>query len=97
MLQHRSALINANRNGPSEFHITGPLKHWSMIDDAPKIAVPTLLINGFYDEAQDSTIEPWFRLIPNVRWVTFSNSSHTPHMEEREKYMTVVSSFLYGA
>lgn len=84
------------RNGPSEFHITGPLKHWSMVEDAPKIAVSTLLINGFYDEAQDSVVAPWFQLIPKVRWITFPNSSHVPHMEEREKYMAVVSDFLYA-
>lgn len=84
------------RNGPSEFHITGSLKHWSMISDAPKISVPTLLINGRYDEACDSVVAPWFSLIPRVRWVTFAESSHMPHLEERARYMELVGGFLYG-
>ena len=67
-----------------------------MLDDAAKIAVPTLLINGFYDEARDSTVAPWFERIPHSRWITFPNSSHMPHFEEREKYMQVVGAFLDG-
>ncbi|KAJ7753607.1 proline iminopeptidase [Mycena maculata] len=81
-------------NGPSEFHITGPLKDWSMLKDAHKIVVPTLLTNGRYDEAQDSTVMPFFASIPHVKWVTFAESSHMPHWEERERYMSIVGSFL---
>lgn len=83
-------------NGPSEFHITGPLKEWSMLDDAHKILVPTLLINGFYDEARDSVVAPWFQRIPKARWITFPNSSHMPHIEEKERYLEVVREFFYG-
>ncbi|KAK7045124.1 proline iminopeptidase [Favolaschia claudopus] len=81
-------------NGPSEFYITGPLKYWSMIQDAHKIGVPTLLLNGRYDEAQDSVVVPFFQEITNVKWVTFAESSHMIHFEERERYMQVVGDFL---
>ncbi|KAJ7257039.1 proline-specific peptidase, partial [Mycena rebaudengoi] len=81
-------------NGPSEFHITGPLKDWSMTEGAHKINVPTLLLNGRYDEAQDSVVAPFFRDISKVKWVTFAESSHMCHFEERERYMAVVGSFL---
>lgn len=67
-----------------------------MVADAQRISVPTLLINGRYDAARDSVVAPWFALIPRVRWVTFAESSHMPHLEERERYMEVVSGFLYG-
>lgn len=67
-----------------------------MVDDARKIAVPTLLINGFYDEARDSVVAPWFQRIPKSRWITFPNSSHMPHIEETEKYLEVIREFFYG-
>jgi len=81
-------------NGPSEFHVTGSLKTWSVISDAHKISVPTFLVNGAYDEAQNSCVMPFFKEIPKVKWYTFANSSHMPHWEEREHYMEVVSEFL---
>ncbi|KAI0774344.1 prolyl aminopeptidase-2 [Fomes fomentarius] len=81
-------------NGPSEFHITGMLKDWSMIEDAKNIGVPTLLLNGAYDEAGDSSVVPFFRAIPKVKWFTFAESSHTPHWEERKKFMRLVADFL---
>ena len=82
------------RNGPSEFHVIGSLKNWSIIDEAHKINVPTFLLNGAYDEAADSSVMPLFKLIPKVKWFTFAESSHMPHWEEREKYMKLVADFL---
>ncbi|KAJ7218857.1 Alpha/Beta hydrolase protein [Mycena rebaudengoi] len=83
-------------NGPSEFHVIGPLKNWTIIEDAHKISVPTLLLNGRYDEAQDSVMAPFFREIPHVKWVGFAGSSHMSHFEERERFMEVVGNFLVG-
>lgn len=45
-----------------------------MLDEAGKISVPTLLLNGAYDEAADSVIYPFFKLIPHVKWVQFAVS-----------------------
>ncbi|THU93623.1 proline-specific peptidase [Dendrothele bispora CBS 962.96] len=81
-------------NGPSEFFITGSLKDWSILEDIHRINVPTLLTNGRKDEAQDSTVLPFFEKIAKVKWVTFEKSSHTPHLEETERYLEVVGSFL---
>ncbi|KAI0344043.1 proline iminopeptidase [Trametopsis cervina] len=83
-------------NGPSEFHVTGSLKTWNVIDDIPKIAVPTLVLSGRYDEVQASAVRPFFDGIPRVRWYEFAESSHTPFLEERERYMEIVSGFLLG-
>lgn len=58
------------------------------------IEVPTLLLNGHYDEAQDSVLAPYFSGIRQVKWFTFAESSHTPQFEEREKYMQRVGDFL---
>ncbi|KAF8449102.1 proline-specific peptidase [Boletus edulis BED1] len=81
-------------NGPNEFHIVGSLKTWSIIDDLYKINVPTLLLNGRYDEAHDLTVEPYFQHIPKVKWIQFAHSAHVPQLEETERFMEVVGNFL---
>ncbi len=65
-----------------------------MIEDAKNIEVSTLLLNGAYDEAGDSSVVPFFNAIPKVKWFTFAESSHTPHWEERKKFMRLVADFL---
>ncbi|KAI1123881.1 Alpha/Beta hydrolase protein [Nemania abortiva] len=80
--------------GPSEFVIVGSFKDWEGWKDAHNIEVPTLLLNGRYDEATDQCIQPWFTHIPKVKWVTLENSSHMAHFEERERYMEIMGQFL---
>ncbi|KAG7085555.1 hypothetical protein E1B28_003112 [Marasmius oreades] len=81
-------------NGPNEFYITGSLRTWSVVRDLDRINVPTLLTNGRFDEAQDSTMLPFFQRIPKVKWVTLEKSSHTAHQEEQERYIEVLHQFL---
>lgn len=83
-------------NGPTEFHVIGSMKDWSIIDRLDRIQVPTLLISGRYDEATPATVQPYADLIPDVRWTIFENSSHMPHVEEREACMRTVNDFLDG-
>lgn len=82
------------RNGPSEFHIIGTLKNWSIVEELHKILQPVLILNGRYDEAQDACVAPYFNLIPKAKWVTFEESSHTPQWDERERYIQVIGDFL---
>ena len=81
-------------NGPSEFHTIGTLKHWTIVDRLHLIQAPTLLISGKYDEATPACVQPFADHIKNVRWTTFENSSHMPHVEETERYLKVVGEFL---
>ncbi|KAB8698115.1 hypothetical protein FH972_026365 [Carpinus fangiana] len=81
-------------NGPSEFHVIGSLKTWSVIDRLHKIEVPTLVLNGKYDEAQDSCVVPYFKEIPKAKWIVLDNSSHMAMFEEPERYQQVVAEFL---
>ena len=81
-------------NGPSEFHVIGSLKHWSIIDRLHRIQVPVLLISGKYDEATPATVQPYKDNIKDVRWQIFESSSHMPHVEETELYMKSVGAFL---
>ncbi|GAB1319329.1 hypothetical protein MFIFM68171_09539 [Madurella fahalii] len=80
--------------GPSEFVIIGSIKDWEGWQDAHNINVETLLLNGRYDEVTNLSVEPWFKNIPRVKWVTLENSSHMAHFEERERYMQVCGEFL---
>ncbi|KAI0944270.1 hypothetical protein AcW1_002021 [Taiwanofungus camphoratus] len=76
-----------------QFHAT-ILKDWSIIDRLHLVRVPTFVINGRKDIAQDFVVKPFFDKIRKVEWVTFEGSGHTPFWEEREKYTRVVADFL---
>ncbi|MFC0527346.1 proline iminopeptidase-family hydrolase [Phytohabitans kaempferiae] len=81
-------------NGPSEFHVVGTLKDWSVEECLPAIAVPTLVISGRHDEATPVTVRPYADRIPDVRWEIFEESSHVPHLEEPERFGAVLTEFL---
>ncbi|MCF7698307.1 proline iminopeptidase-family hydrolase [Loktanella sp. M215] len=81
-------------NGPSEFHVIGTLKNWTIIDRLHRIAVPTFLISGRHDEATPATVQPYADNIPDVRWQIFEDSSHMPHVEEKDACLSVVAAFL---
>ncbi|MGI5472216.1 proline iminopeptidase-family hydrolase [Streptomyces sp. CA-132043] len=81
-------------NGPSEFHVIGTLRDWSVEPHLPNIAVPTLLISGRHDEATPVTVQPYQDLIPDVRWELFEESSHLPHLEEPELFQEVMTGYL---
>lgn len=81
-------------NGPTEFHVIGSMRHWTIIDRLSRIQVPTLLISGRYDEATPATVQPFADGIADVQWEIFEHSSHMPHVEERDACMACVARFL---
>jgi L-proline amide hydrolase len=81
-------------NGPSEFHVIGTLRDWSVVDRVSGITAPTLLVSGAYDEATPATMQPFMDAIPDVQWEIFAESSHMPHVEEEERFLSVVGQFL---
>jgi proline-specific peptidase len=81
-------------NGCHRFDRDPVLANWTIVDRLKDIKVPTLVINGARDIAQDFVIQPFLDNIPQVTHVKFQNSSHTPMWEERRLYMTVVAGFL---
>lgn len=83
-----------SRYGPSELYISGSLRDWTSIPILDKIKVPTLLINGAADEAQDVAMQPFFDRIEKVEWVTLNNAAHFSHVDQREKYINILRSFL---
>jgi proline-specific peptidase len=81
-------------NGPSEFHITGVLKDWDRIARLPDIQLPTLITSGRYDEATPKINEITHKAINNSEWVLFEKSAHMSHIEEKERYLATMASFL---
>ncbi|HEV2459086.1 MAG TPA: proline iminopeptidase-family hydrolase [Ktedonobacterales bacterium] len=86
--------VYATMNGPSEFHVIGTLKDWSIVDRLGEIQMPTLLLSGRYDEATPAIVDVVHRGIPGSEWVMFESSSHTPHVEEQERFLQVVNDWL---
>ncbi|KAI0024219.1 proline-specific peptidase [Xylariomycetidae sp. FL0641] len=80
--------------GPSEFILVGSLDRWEGWRAAKNIRTETLLLNGRYDEVTETAMEPWFKTIPRVRWVTLENASHTGFYEDRDRYVRVCGNFL---
>ncbi|MCX5200082.1 proline iminopeptidase-family hydrolase [Streptomyces sp. NBC_00237] len=81
-------------NGPTEFHVIGSLKDWSIVDGLHRVDTPTLLISGRHDEATPAVVQPYQDHIPGARWEIFEESSHLPHLEEPERFRQVMNDFL---
>lgn len=86
--------VYRNMNGPTEFHVIGTMKDWTIEDRLPQINAPTLLISGAYDEATPEVVRPYLEKVPGCQWVLFEHSSHMPHVEEKEACLRTVSNFL---
>ena len=81
-------------NGPTEFHVIGTMKDWTIVDRLSLIQAPTLLISGRHDEATPLVVKPYVDNVPGMRWTVFVASSHMPHVEERTSCMEIVGGFL---
>jgi L-proline amide hydrolase len=90
----RDPTVYHTMNGPSEFHVVGSIRDWQSKDRLGQIGVPTLLLSGRHDEATPALQETLQRGIAGSEWVVFEESSHMPHVEERERYMQVVGEWL---
>ena len=86
--------VYRHMNGPTEFHVIGTLKDWTIEDRLPLIQSPTLLISGRFDEATPEAVRPYVERVPGIEWVVFEQSSHMPHVEEKDACLRLVSDFL---
>src|SRR6266571_2629477 len=82
-------------NGPSEFHVIGSFKNWSVLDRLHLINVPALVISGLHDEATPRLQQDMMERIPGAEQVILEESSHLPFWEERDAYMAAVGDFLH--
>jgi proline-specific peptidase len=87
-------VVYRTMNGPSEFHITGPLKAWDISARLGEIRIPTLVITGEHDEATPTINEAVSGGIPGSESVVYPGGSHMAHVEDPEGYMQVLDGFL---
>jgi pimeloyl-ACP methyl ester carboxylesterase len=82
--------------GSSEFHVTGSLKDWDLTARLERIAVPTLVTSGRFDEATPRQMAILHESLPGSQWALFEGSSHLAHLEEPDRYNRVLADFLSG-
>jgi L-proline amide hydrolase len=83
--------------GPNEWTTTGALIGWDTRDRLHEIDVPTLVIRGRYDMCTDPIAAELVNGIDGAREVVLEESSHTPALEESERYLQVVGEFMRAA
>jgi L-proline amide hydrolase len=80
--------------GNSEFEVNGTLRNWDVTNRLREIDIPTLILSGRYDESTPVISGTLAQEIKDSKWVLFDNSAHMPHLEEKEKYLDLVTDFL---
>jgi proline-specific peptidase len=97
MQAERAPDVYAAMQGPNEWTVTGKLRGWDVRDRLHEIDIPTLVVRGRHDMCTDAIAATLVRGIPDVHEVVLEHSSHTPVLEETERYLEVVSAFLADA
>jgi len=80
--------------GPNEWTVTGALRGWDVRERLREIDVPTLVVRGRHDMCTDAIAGTLMNGIRGAREVVLENSSHTPILEETDRYLEVVADFL---
>jgi proline-specific peptidase len=88
--------VYATMNGPSEFHVIGPLKDFDITAELGRIVAPTLLFCGEFDEVTPATVEQAHRGIPGSRFVVMEGCSHMSQAERPDATLGLVRGWLEG-
>ncbi|MBA2296551.1 MAG: alpha/beta fold hydrolase [Actinobacteria bacterium] len=80
--------------GPNEWTLTGALRGWDVRPRLHELELPALVLRGRYDLSTEAIAATLAHGLPDAREVVFEHSSHTPVLEETERYLDVVRSFL---
>jgi L-proline amide hydrolase len=83
--------------GPNEWTVTGAIRGWDVRDRLGEIDVPTLVIRGRHDMSTDPISAALVNGIKGAREVVLENSSHTPVLEETDKYLEAIGGFMRAA
>jgi L-proline amide hydrolase len=87
-------VVYKTMNGPSEFHVIGPLKDWDITGRLGEIRIPTLVITGEHDEATPAINQTVSSGIRGSESVIYPGASHMAHVEDPDGYMRVLDGFL---
>jgi pimeloyl-ACP methyl ester carboxylesterase len=97
MEEQKATDVYEAMQGPNEWTVTGALRGWDVRDRLREIDVPTLVARGRYDMCTESIAATLVGGIGGAREVVFEESSHTPVLEESDRYLEVVGAFMREA
>jgi L-proline amide hydrolase len=83
-------------NGPSEFHVIGPLKDFDITAGLVAIQAPTLLFCGEFDEVTPATVDQAHQAISGSRFVVLPECSHMSQAERPDLALGLVRGWLAG-
>jgi L-proline amide hydrolase len=86
--------VYATMNGPTEFTVVGTIAGFDITDRLAEVDVPVLLVSGEHDEVRPDVVASMHERLRDSEWVLFEDSSHMPHLEEPERFLSVVEAFL---
>ena len=96
MREEKSSAVYEAMWGQNEWTMTGALAGWDVRPRLSELTMPTLIIRGAHDLSTAAISKTLTKGIPHAREVVFAESSHTPILEETERYLRTVREFLYG-
>ena len=96
MREERSRGVYEAMWGPNEWTMTGALAGWDVRPRLAELMMPTLVLRGAHDLSTPAIAKTLMEGIPHARQVVFPESSHTPVLEETERYLHTVREFLYA-
>ena len=80
--------------GHNEFLPTGTLSGYEFTERLNEIKTPCLITNGQSDLCSPFVAKTMYDNLPNAEWELFANSRHMPFVEENEKYIKVLQTWL---
>jgi proline iminopeptidase len=82
--------------GPNDLVVLGTMRDWDRSAELSRIAAPTLVTCGRYDEITPACSETIVARVKGARMVVFEQSGHVPHLDEPELYAETIDGFLAG-
>ena len=94
MMQTVDQAIYNYMQGPSEFTITGTLKHYDATGFLPQVRVPTLYTVGEFDEANPETVRRFASMTPGAKVVVLPGAAHMTSWDAPGPMLESVRAFL---
>ncbi|SDG32461.1 proline iminopeptidase [Sinosporangium album] len=83
--------------GHADYHVSGTLKDWDIVDKLARIRVPTLVLGGEFDECVPSHLADIAARIPDSEHVTQAGAAHMGYLEEeplRREYISIIQGYM---
>jgi L-proline amide hydrolase len=97
MREQRSKEAYRAMCGPNEWTMTGVLRGWDVRARLGELDLPTLVVRGRYDLCTERIARALANGIRGAEYVVMEESSHTPVLEETDRYLELVGDFLARA